>query len=73
MVEEESRMKHEDWIILPIVIIMLSGCATTQVDIARAATMCAQNGGVAHHAVKYNNTVRVMCANGARFILPKVK
>jgi len=50
---------------------LLTGCATTQMDIANAAGRCFQNGGVSHILPKYNSTARVVCNDGAHFTIPK--
>jgi len=54
-------------LILPAVALVLAGCATTQQDIDRATAACGLNGGVVNINAKFNDTVRVECANGAKF------
>lgn len=52
---------------LIIAALFVAGCATTQSDIDVANDYCANNGGVTHIQIKYNNTVRITCGNTAKF------
>ena len=55
------------FILVALIAVLGSGCATTQTDISRANAYCAQNGGVTQLKAKYSNAVHVTCGNTATF------
>jgi len=55
------------FILVALIALFGSGCATTQTDIGRANALCKPNGGVTQIKPKYSNTVHVTCGNSAVF------